>query len=406
MTADDKNISDISKSSKKNHEKASPVIFMSAAEASGDHHAAELIRRLREKYPAAEFIGAAGPCMAAEGCEVIADLTHKASMLGGPVTGVFYYMKKVRQLCRAMTAVKPDIFVPVDSPALNWHLAKQARRCGVPVMYYVAPQVWAWAPWRIKKVRRLTDHVACLLPFEENYFRSRGVAATYVGHPLFDQLPPQHSADECPDFAIPWTSGEWKIAFLPGSRPSEIRLHAKMMSRIADGIRRTYPLARCKFTAVGPREADMIKKYSRRDDLDIAVARTPEVLAESHYAVAASGTVTLEVAHFGVPMAVVYHIGLPERILYKLFIRHLIRTQYLSLVNIIAQKQLVPEFMPVGPDVKSITACVLDALGDYGYLLETRRAMLELTAGLCTANPRGANANIADIISTILERYS
>lgn len=385
--------------------KSAPVIFLSAAEASGDHHAAELIRRLREKYPSAKFIGAAGPKMAAEGCEVVVDLTKKASMLGGPFVGLFYYMKKVRQLRRAIAQIKPDVLIPVDSPALNWHLAKEARRCGVPVMYYVAPQVWAWAPWRIKKVRRLTDHVACLLPFEENYFRSRSVAATYVGHPLFDQLPPQRPLGDCPDFAVPWADGKWNIAFLPGSRPSEIKLHAKMMAQIASNIRAEYPDAKCTFTAVGPREAEMIKQYAGCDDIEIAVAQTPQVLAEAHYAVAASGTVTLEVAHFGVPMTVVYHVGLLERIMYRLVVRHLIRTRYLSLVNIIAQKQLVPELMPIGPDVKGVSACVLDALGDYGHLLETRESLLKLTANLRTQRPGGANANIADIVVGLLEQH-
>jgi len=388
------------------NENPSPVIFMSVAEASGDHHAAELIRRLREKYPNARFVGAAGPKMAAEGCEVIADLTRKASMLGGPFVGLWYYMKKVRQLRRAIAETKPDILIPVDSPALNWHLAKEARRCGVPVMYYVAPQVWAWAPWRIKKVRRLTDHVACILPFEQEYFRSRDVAATYVGHPLFDQLPPQRSAADCPDFDLPWTNGEWKIAFLPGSRPGEIKLHAKMMAEIADKIRAAYPKSQCTFTAVGPREADMIRKFSGRSDLDIAVAKTPEVLAESHYAVAASGTVTLEVAHFGVPMTIVYHISTLERILYKLFIRRLICTRYLSLVNILAGRGLVPEFMPTGPNVNCVAACVLDSLGDYGHLLETRKALLDMTANLRTDRPGGANANIADIVAAMLEGRS
>ncbi|MBN1553224.1 MAG: lipid-A-disaccharide synthase, partial [Phycisphaerae bacterium] len=139
-----------------------PVIFLSAAEASGDHHAANLIHALRKRFPDARFLGAAGPAMAAAGCESIIDLTAKASMVAGPLTNLRYYRRAVRLLQKAIREARPDILVPVDSPALNWHLAKAAKAVGVPVMYYVAPQVWAWARWRIKKVRRLTDHVACL----------------------------------------------------------------------------------------------------------------------------------------------------------------------------------------------------------------------------------------------------
>ena len=213
-----------------------------------------------------------------------------------------------------MADVKPDIHVPVDSPALNWHLAKAAKKLDVPVMYYVAPQVWAWAPWRIKKVRRLTDHVACLLPFEEEYFNTRGVKATYVGHPLFDQLPPQRSAEDCPDLAEAWLNGKWRVALLPGSRPGEIKKHTRPLLNLAEKIKKRWPEAQCTLTAVHQSAAVQIKAAAGWDDEDhsrgrlcqVAVGRTADVLAESHFAVTASGTVTLEVAHFGVPMVVFF----------------------------------------------------------------------------------------------------
>ena len=182
---------------------SSPTIFLSAAEPSGDRHAAGLIRALRVQMPDARFIGVAGEKMAAAGCEVIADLTARASMLTEPFLRAGYYVYTVTRLRKAIRKIGPDVFVPVDSPALNWHLAAAAKKTGSKVVHYVCPQIWAWGPWRTNRLARLTDHVACILPFEVAYLRHRGVDATFVGHPLFDNLPPR--SEPLPDIIQAWT---------------------------------------------------------------------------------------------------------------------------------------------------------------------------------------------------------
>ncbi len=384
-----------------------PIIFLTAAEASGDHHAAELIRALKVRIPGARFVGAAGPAMAAEGCEVVLDMTQKASMILGPVANLSYYRRCVKTLSQAMAEIKPDIHVPVDSPALNWHLAKSAKKLGVPVMYYVAPQVWAWAPWRIKKVRRLTDHVACLLPFEEEYFNTRGVKATYVGHPLFDQLPPQRLAEDCPDLTQAWLDGKWRVALLPGSRPGEIKKHTGPLIRLAASIKKRWPEAVCTITAVNQSAADRVIAAAGWEELahaerpcDIVVGRTAEVLADSHFAVACSGTVTLEVAHFGVPMLVLFR---ASKLAYNLVGRWLLRIRNLSLVNILAGREIVPELMPWFGDEDELTTAVLDVMGDIGWLTSTRQKLLGLTGPLAMSREGGASANVADIIAGMVE---
>ena len=390
---------------------SAPTIFLSAAEASGDHHAAELIRQLRVRFPDARFLGAAGAKMAAAGCEVVADLTQQASMLGGPFLKLRYYRRMVRLVQQAVRDTKPDVVIPVDSPAFNWHIARAAKEVALPVMYYVGPQVWAWAPWRIKKVRRLTDHVACLLPFEEEYFRSRGVAATYVGHPLFDQLPPQRPLEACPDLFAASQSGQWRVALLPGSRPGEIASIAPALAATADAITHRYPDAICTFTAVDDAGAGRIRKATRREDLNIAVGNTPAILAESHFAVAASGTVVLEVAHFGLPLAVVYNVAGWQKIAYHLIARHLLRTKHLSLVNILADRDpadaypspLVPELMPYFQSPAEVAGVALSMLNDVEALQETRENLLALTAPLATKTPGGASANVATIVAELLE---
>jgi lipid-A-disaccharide synthase len=377
----------------------SPTIFLSAAEASGDAHAAGLIAALKAKRPGARFIGAAGPKMAAAGCEGILDLTGRATMLHGPLFKLAYYWRAIRRLRRALRDLRPDVFIPVDSPALNWHLAAAAKKSAVPVMHYVAPQVWAWAAWRIKKLRRLTDYVACILPFEQEYFRTRGVAATFVGHPLFDHLPPR-TVEQCPDLIDAWHGGRWRVALLPGSRPGEIKNHAAAMQATAEAIRARRPEAVCTFCAADEAAAERIRQEIGAET-PLAVARTAEVLGESHFAVAASGTVTLNVAHFGVPMVVVYK---TSRLGYHLLGRWLLHTRELSLVNILAGRRIVPELMPWFGDVKHLIDATLDAMDDYGWLVDTRNKLLALTAPLRSAGPATAAENAADLVLGLLKK--
>lgn len=372
------------------------TIFLSAAEASGDEHAAKLIRRLRARLPNARLVGVGGPEMEAAGCEILANLTRSASMAGASILRAAYYMRTVRRLRKMIRRIRPDVHVPVDSPALNWHLAAAAKKIGSAVMYYVSPQVWAWATWRVGKVRRLTDQVACILPFEQRYLRDRGVRATYIGHPVFDNMPPL--PDPPPDLPEAWCEGNWQVALLPGSRSAEIRNHAGPLLATAQAIQDRWPRAQCTVCARTDADADTIRARDKTAQADIVVARTHEVLARSHFAVAVSGTVTLEVAHFGVPMVIFYR---APRLGYRI-IRHIIRTPHLSLVNILAGRRLVPELMPWHGNVRTLKATVLDMMDDLGFLVETREALLELVEPLHVPAPRTAADNAADLVVSLL----
>ena len=242
------------------------------------------------------------------------DLTGHASMVAGPLANLRFWRRAVRRLQGEIRDRRPAVFVPVDSPALNWHLCKVSKQVGTRVLHFIAPQVWAWARWRIKKVRRLSDHVCCLLPFEEGYFRDRGVEATFIGHPIFDDLPPARAPEACPDLLEAWTSGAWKVALLPGSRPGEIRGHTAALAAVGEAIRRRWPAARCTMTARDELARERIEaslqngkrhvaspglpasagSNSVPDGIALRVGETADVLAESHFAIAASGTVTLE----------------------------------------------------------------------------------------------------------------
>lgn len=371
---------------------ARPTIFITAAEASGDEHAANLMRAIRARRDDVRFVGAAGEQMAAAGCQVIADLTGRASMVGGPILQAGYYYRTVRRIQRAIREIRPDLHIPVDSPAMNWHLAATARRSGAKVFYYIAPQVWAWAPWRVRKLARLTDQVACILPFEQRYLRDRGVNARYVGHPLLDTLPPR--PDPAPDLADAWLSGAWRVAMLPGSRPGEIGGHSRALLAAAGRIRRRWPDARCTFSVRGDAAAEALRRMCPRDEIDIAVGRTREVLARSHFAVAVSGTVTLEAAYFGVPMVILYRVS---RLGYGLVGRWLLRTPHLSLVNILAGRRLVPELMPWHGGSRQVIDMVLEVMDDLGWLFEARRQLLGLLEPLRLPPGQTASGNAADL---------
>ena len=377
------------------------TIFLSAAEASGDEHAARLIAALRAAAAGeVEFVGVGGAKMAAAGCRILADLTAKASMLvGGPLLRLGYYVRMVRRIRRAIREIRPDVFVPVDSPALNWHLAKTARKLGIPVVYYIAPQVWAWAPWRARKLARLTDRVACILPFEQRYLWDRGIRATYVGSPVFEGLPDRPA--ELPDIAEAWSDGKWRVAMVPGSRDGEIRGHMPALLKTAEAIRRRWPAARCTFTAHNDSAAELIRKLARGAEIDITVGRTHEVLSQSHFAVVKSGTVTLEAAYYGVPMVVFYRTGRLLGAAARIG-RWAVATTSFSLVNILAGRRIVPELMPWYGKTDVLRSMVLEVMEDYGCLFQTRSELIRLADGLRNSAAATASQNAARIILEVL----
>jgi len=380
-----------------------PVIFLSAAEASGDAHAADLVVALRRRFPGARLVGVTGEKMARAGCESVADFTRSAAMMGNVLATLGYWIRAVRSVRRAIREIRPDLFIPVDSPALNWSLAKTARQDGARVMHYICPQIWAWAPWRITKLARLTDHVACILPFEQRYLRDRGIEATYVGHPLFDQVPPRPA--ELPNLLDAWADGEWRIVLLPGSRASEICYHAPALLAAAAALRRRWPKARC-FLSARTAECDRIVRRvcsaQAVRHAEIVVGRTAELLADAHFALAGSGTVTLEVAHYGVPMVTFYRTSRLLHAVLAVLGRWAVPTPHFALVNILAGQRLVPELIPWHGDSRQLVRVVRESMEDLGGLLETRERLLAMTDSLRLPAGQTAADNAAAVAAEML----
>ncbi len=377
-------------------EEVARKIFISAAEASADAHAAKLLRQLREELGNVQSEGLGGEAMAAAGCKLLENLVDRSAMLTHAVGQVFFYRKLLRRVKQHFAENPPDVVVAVDSPAWNFHVALAAKKVGIPVLYYIAPQLWAWGAWRIGKLQSRVDKVACILPFEETWFRERGVEAQYVGHPLFDDeqhIPPPG----------PWAEtgkGFPTVALLPGSRKHEIQQLWKPMQEIGKHIQKQFPKARF-LTAVSSEPNEILLRRNLEESLGIDIRRT-SVEAATRYAdlaLVASGTATLEVAAQHCPMIILYHVPWLQ---WQLVGRWLVKTPYLSLVNILAERELAPEFMPFGGRVREVTAKALSLLQNEEQRQEMRNALQELVTPILKP---GAAVQTAKLVKNLLPVY-
>lgn len=361
--------------------KSGRTIFLSVGDVSGDIHAANLVRALKRLDPSVRIVGIGGQRMASAGCELIEDICHKSTMFFQAMGRAFSYVGLIRRVGREIKRIEPDLFVPIDSPALNWHFCKAARKADVPITHYICPQVWAWGTWRIHKLRRLTDHVICLLPFEPDYLAARGVEGTFVGHPLFDHLPAEPSP-----YIGPPSDGAWRILLLPGSRSNEIQHHVPGMVATAEAVKHRYPKASFVFAAHSETDAKMIRDLGG-GAFEIVPDRTHELMTQCHFALTASGTVTLEAAYFGLPMVVFYHV---PRVGY-LALHWLGALEHYSLVNILAGRELAPELMPWHGNPQLLIDAVLGQLdqpekfGDISAELSALSGTLQQPMGKSTS---------------------
>jgi len=310
-------------------------IFFSVGEPSGDLHGANLIRALKRGHPDWTFVGYGGPKMAAAGCDLHADLTRLAVMwLLRVLANIGTFLRLVREADRYFANNRPDAVVLIDYPGFNWWIARRAKARGIPVFYYGAPQLWAWASYRVGKMRRYVDHVLCKLPFEEQWFRDRGCCATYVGHPYFDELALQ-TIDQA--FVAESSRGGPLIAILPGSRMQEVQRNAHWFLRAAERIAAEIPSARFAVAAFRHDQAALVRRMAeeRRVQVDVHVDRTPELIKAADCCLACSGSVSLELLYHCKPSVILYHVSRPAYALQGLFRR----VRYITLVNLLTAER-------------------------------------------------------------------
>ena len=307
-------------------------IFFSVGEPSGDLHGANLIRALHERHPDWEFVGYGGPKMEAAGCYLHADLTQLAVMWVAQVLA--NYGKFLGLLAAAdqyFREHRPDAVVLIDYPGFNWWIARKAKAHGIPVIYYGTPQLWAWAPWRVRKIRRFVDHALCKLPFEERWFRQRGCQATFVGHPYFDELEAQQLDQQ---FLAKLQSERTPlVALLPGSRTQEVTSNLPQFLRVAGLIRQRVPQVRFAVAAFREKHVEMAREMIDRsgEEVELFVGRTPELIHAATCCLACSGSVSLELLFHTKPTAILYQISRLGYLVQRVFRR----VRYITLVNLL-----------------------------------------------------------------------
>ncbi len=355
-------------------------LFISAGEPSGDHHGAMLIRAFRELAPTVEIEGFGGPLMRTAGMTQLTDLTQLA------VFGFVRVLKNIRTFSRLLESARqifanpktrPDAVVVIDYPGFHWELAKRAKRYGIPVYYFVPPQIWAWAQWRVRKMRRLIDYSFCSLPFEESWLRQHGCDADYVGHPFFDAWR-ERTLDDAFLRTLQSPSPSPLITILPGSRNQEVSHNFPCFLRSAWRVYQAVPQVRFAVAAFRESQAVEIRRqiveFTSSKQMDatdanvvnavvdhtsgpiasnenvrpngkiqpesmvlpirVEVGRTPELIASATACMACSGSVSLELLANHCPTVIHYRVSpLAMRVQ-----RYLRKTRYITLVNLLASE--------------------------------------------------------------------
>ena len=340
-------------------------IFISVCEASADVHAASLVRAAAAQLPGARFHGLTGPRMRALGVETVYDFARHAAMLSGVLSVVTKALRAMRQIEDSWKQRRPDVVVLLDSPELHLRIARCARRAGLPVLYYIAPQTWASRAGRNRKIAREIDRLACILPFEQDYFHRHGVPnARFVGHPLFESLVRQ--VVDPNRVAALRSTGRPLIALLPGSRRHVIDATLPLQLDVLDDMKRSGQHPHIAISAVDQERVPQIRAHLERRQCraEIVISDNASLLTSADLVLVASGTATLEVAYYRKPMIVLYNAGRLMGGGYRWFGRWIVKTPHLSLVNILAGKRVVPEFMPTVPDTAAVALVAADLLSN------------------------------------------
>jgi len=378
-------------------------IFVSAGEPSGDLHAANLIESLRRRLPDAEFVGFGGDRMERAGATLLFPLVTLAVMWFGRVLlNIHKFFRLLHQADQYFLKERPDAVILIDYPGFHWWVARRAKARGIPVFYYVPPQLWAWAGWRVKKIRRFVDHVLCSLPFEPAWYHERGVSgAVYVGHPYFDELS-ERTLDESFVAAERAKAGAGPLlAILPGSRTQELIRNLPIMLRAAAKLKAVRPDVRFAMACLHERHQDLARQIMAQERLttlpiELHAAKTPELIRVADVAWAVSGSVGLELMVEALPSVVLYKIRPFDLWVARFFIK----ARFISLVNLLADAEVMPEYL-TSQDVSSELADRAESwLGDP---VKRRDAVTRLEALRDRVAVPGASDRAADHVVRALD---
>jgi len=321
-------------------------IAIVAGEASGDLLGSHLVAALRERLPQVEFMGIAGPKMIAAGVRTLFPI-EKLSVIGfhEVIRNLFSLLAMRRELKRKIIAFQPHVFIGVDAPDFNFGVARTLRRQGIPTMHYASPSIWAWRGKRIHKIKRAVDHMLVLYPFEKSIYDQAGIAATYVGHPMADTIPLEDNRVDVRE-QLKLSQSAQIVALLPGSRRSELHMHADLFVQTAQrlqtlipGVQFLAPLSTKETRQIF--EAALYRNQAQDLPLTILFGHAQEAMCAADCVLVKSGTATLEAALLKRPMVITYRI--PK--LTYFFVKRMFYLPYFGLPNVLAGRFIVPEIM-------------------------------------------------------------
>ena len=315
-----------------------------AGEASGDIYGANLVIALKKLAPDIIFFGLGGPEMKKVGVRIMYQLSALAVVgITEIIPRIRYIFRALRELKKALKITPPDLVILIDYPGFNLNLAKKAHSLGIPVLYYIPPQVWAWREGRVKKIAKRVDRVAVILPFEKEFYQRHGLTVEYVGHPLLDESLPERGKEKIKEsLDIGFERGPI-LGLLPGSRAEEIVRMIPVMVGAAEIISRYYPRLYCILPLASTVREEVVRPYLKDAKIDIKIRRydTKAILKIADLALIASGTATLEAAIMETPMVIAYKLSPLSYILG----RFLAKVSNIGLVNLVAGKAVVPELI-------------------------------------------------------------
>jgi lipid-A-disaccharide synthase len=369
-------------------------IMIVAGEASGDMHGAGLVKEMQRLNPKLEFFGIGGSALRQAGVRIRVDNAQMA------VVGISEALLKLRMLLNALGVAKkdlrgmhPDLLIVIDFPDFNLHVATMARKMGVPVLYYISPQIWAWRTGRVKKIKKVVDHMVVIFPFEVDFYKRWHVPVTFVGHPLLDSMSSRMAGEKKQNLG---GSGRL-IGLLPGSRNEEVMRLLPTMVQVADVVSEHIPDIRFAIPVASSVDRSLVESITRNGAARILVLsdRLRDVLEEATLLITASGTVTLEAAIAGTPMIIVYKVSGLSYWLGKC----LIHVKHIGLANLVAGKSIVPELIQHQVSAAKIARKALNLLSDDSALAEMRRELGCVTQLLGVP---GASKRAAEVAMSLL----
>jgi lipid-A-disaccharide synthase len=352
-------------------------VLISAGEASGDLYAASLVQALRRRGHDLEFFGCAGPRMRQAGVRAIVDSSSLAVVgLVEVITHIPRIHQEFRKLVTAASEERPDAVILTDSPDFHLRLARKLKPLGFPILYLVAPQVWAWRQGRLPLMRKVIDRLLCIFPFEEEFFRGHGISTTYIGHPLTRLVKPSASRGELRR-RLGIADGARMIALLPGSRKGEVERHLPYLMDAIRRIQAAAPQPQPEFILALPLGLKLTERF-RPASIQVREGETWDVLACADLALAASGTVTIEASLLGTPMIAFYRVNKLSWLMGKF----LVRVPFYSMVNLVAGRNVVPELIQSNMTGERLAAEALRLLSDDEATSQMRRDLSEVAGKL------------------------